>query len=270
MIHHQHSCRLHKCGLPALALDERRDNRSSNQGPEDFFHSRRAEDEYARQLRKIGTHIGTIVNGFDVKGPADLPFLSVALDRYSQVLAPWAASVGRRMIADVAQRDEMQWKRHSRQIGRALRNEIRNAPTGAVLQQRLADQVQLITSLPTVAAERVHKLTLEGIANGTRPAEIAKEIARSGEVSKSRATLIARTEVGRTATELMKARALHVGSTMFIWRTAGDSDVRLTHRLLNGRSFRWDDPPECDPGYHALPGAIFNCRCWPVPILPDF
>jgi SPP1 gp7 family putative phage head morphogenesis protein len=117
-----------------------------------------------------------------------------------------------------------------------------------------------------VAYERVHKLTLEGLSNGTRAKAIAAEIMRSGDVSESRAMLIARTEVARTSTEFTRARAEQIGSTHFIWRTARDRDVRQSHAHLEGKTFRWDAPPECDPGHHALPGCIWNCRCWAEPV----
>lgn len=135
--------------------------------------------------------------------------------------------------------------------------------------QRLADQVSLIKSLPSNAAQWVRDITLSGISGGKRPDVVAKQIMESGQVSKSRATLIARTEVARTATEITKARALHAGSTQFKWVTAGDSGVRPSHRKLDGKIFRWNSPPECNPGYHALPGAIWNCRCFPAPVFDD-
>ncbi|MDB5448411.1 MAG: putative head morphosis protein [Phenylobacterium sp.] len=235
-----------------------------------FIRTRKAEVQYGRQLRKLAKHIGDLIDGMWV--PDDLSAadqIAEAMQRYSRTIEPWARSVASRMLADVAARDRKAWKAVSAEMGRLLHEEIANAPTGQLMQQRLADQVSLITSLPPEAAARVHTLTLEGITLGRRAADIATEIGRSGEVSASRAMTIARTEVGRTATELTAVRAQAVGSTMFVWRTAGDADVRASHRALNGRAFRWDDPPECDPGHHALPGAIWNCRCIPEPILPD-
>ncbi|MDB5448315.1 MAG: putative head morphosis protein, partial [Phenylobacterium sp.] len=238
-------------------------------GDPSFVQARKVERYYGAQLRKIARHIGELVSG---SPPADLmqaALLGDRLRKYSALISPWAKSVAERMIADVSRRDRDAWRARSAEMGSLLRREIETAPTGAVMRESLARQVSLITSLPTEAAERVHHLTLEGIANGTRAKEIAAEIMRTGEVTKSRATLIARTEVGRTATELTAARALHVGSTEFIWRTSGDSDVRPSHRRLNGKAFRWDDPPECDPGHRALPGAIWNCRCYAEPIIPE-
>lgn len=191
------------------------------------------------------------------------------LRKYATLIQPWAKSVASRMIADVGRKNREVWKSRAAEMGGLLRKEIDTAPTGEAMRALLADQVRLITSLPLEAAERVHRLTLEGITNSARAGEIATEIMRTGEVTKSRATLIARTEVGRVSTTLTQVRAEHIGSTQFIWRTAGDSDVRASHAALNGKAFDWADPPECDPGYHALPGCIFNCRCYAEPIVPD-
>lgn len=217
----------------------------------------------------MASHVQDIVKGFDV---SDLPgalFARTALEQYARVLTPWAQAVGQRMVTEVAARDERSWFQIAERMGKALRQEIAQAPTGEVMRERMAEQVKLITSLPSEAAERVHRLALEGIAQGWRADRIADEIMTTGEVTRARANLIARTEVSRTATLLTQARAEHAGSSSYIWRTAGDSDVRPGHKALNGKVIKWNDPPECDPGYRAHAGAIFNCRCYPEPILDD-
>lgn len=262
--------------LPALelAFDKARPKTPEQKA---FKRSKATENRYAKTLRFVAQHVQSIVDAFnptpagpdDPVDPALTAQIETALNRYAQQLDDWAFAVADRMVKEVAARDASNWFETSRKMGRALRKEIAEAPTGQVMRERLEAQTALITSIPREAAERVRKLTLEGIVQGTRPAQIAKEIMRSGEVAESRAMLIARTEVSRTATELTRARAEHIGCTHFIWRTAGDSDVRPTHRALNGKIFRWDDPPECDPGHHALPGAIWNCRCYPEPVIPD-
>jgi len=234
-----------------------------------FIRARKTEREYARKLRSVARHIGDLVRGFDLEAPGVAGTIRSALERYANLLHPWAKSVGDRMVTEVAQRDERSWFRVADQMGTALRKEIAEAPIGEVMRARQAEQVKLITSLPLEAAERVQHMTREGIIKGWRADQIAAEIMKTGEVSLSRANTIARTEVGRTSTLLTQARAEHVGSTHFKWISAGDSDVRPTHRALNGKVFRWDDPPECDPGHRALPGAIWNCRCYPEPILED-
>lgn len=238
-----------------------------------FKRALKLERSYAQRLRGIARHIGDIVKGFawetleeiaSSSGPAQ-----TLLRRYADTLEPWAQAVAQRMVAEVAASDRVSWRKLSSDIGRQLHREIDTAPTGEAMRASMQRQVGLITSLPIEAAERVHKLTQEGIAQGRRAADIADEIMASGDVSRSRAELIARTETSRTATELTKARAEYVGSTHFQWVTAGDSDVRSTHKALNGKIFEWSNPPECDPGHHALPGGIWNCRCFPRPLVPD-
>jgi SPP1 gp7 family putative phage head morphogenesis protein len=237
---------------------------------ERFLAGRKAETQYGIQLRRVARHIGDIIRGVSPQGELfEADRIIDMLHRYADLLAPWARTVAARMLADVSERDARAWRAHGREIGRALRQEIARAPTGAVMQKALAEQVHYITSLPRDAAERVHKLTIEGMLNSTRASEIAKEIMASGEVSRSRATLIARTETSRTATELTKARAQYVGSTHAVWMTSRDGDVRKSHREMEGKVFAWDDPPTLSDGTTTLPGCIYNCRCFASPILPD-
>lgn len=208
----------------------------------------------------------------DANPPTDEASTASLIDqlaKYGRLITPWAQSVATRMIGEVANKDRDAWRAHSAEMGRLLHEEIESAPTGAAMRQLLNEQTALITSLPTEAAERVRLLTLEGITNATRAEDVAREIMRTGDVTQSRALTIARTEVSRTATTLTQVRAQHVGSTHFTWRTAGDSDVRPSHRTLNRRVFAWNDPPECDPGFRALPGCIFNCRCVAIPIIDE-
>ena len=137
------------------------------------------------------------------------------------------------------------------------------------MAEALNDQVTLIKSLPLEAAQRVHDLTILGLSDSTRAKEIAKEIYDTGKVTRSRATMIARTEVGRTATELTKVRAQAAGITHYIWRTSGDSDVRKSHRKMNGKVIAFSKAPEVDPGKHYHAGSFPNCRCYPEPIIPE-
>ena len=233
-----------------------------------FANVRRAELQYGRQLRKIARHVGEIIKGFPVGDPAALPVLEKALAGYSEVLRPWAETAAAAMVADVGRRDLKAWKKASADMSLALRIEIATAPTGQTFLALLAEQVAFITSLPIEAGRRVHELTIEGLANASRSGEIAKEILRSGDVTVSRANLIARTEVARTSSLLVQARAQHIGSPGYFWETSRDSDVRPSHKKMQGQFVRWDSPPTLD-GLTGHAGALPNCRCWERPVIPD-
>ncbi len=214
---------------------------------ERFWKARRAEISFRRRLLSVANQIDHIVRAVD-----DPNEIIALLTEWSHILNPWARAVATKMITEVSARDLKAWNELGREMGRALQREIRQAPTGQALRGYLAEQVDLITSLPLEAAQRVHKLTLRGITEGTRSQDIAAEILKTGHVTKSRARLIARTEVARTASALVQVRAQYVGSESYVWRTSLDDVIDLI-------GYRKQPTPEgyfCSPGF---PEAFARC-----------
>ncbi|EHK4052283.1 minor capsid protein, partial [Shigella flexneri] len=141
---------------------------------------------------------------------------------------------------------------------------VESAPVGQVMQSIIAEQVKYIKSLPLEAADRVYDIqnkAIEAVVTGGRAEQFAKEIASTGDVAKSRADLIARTELGRATGALDMARAIAIGSDGYIWRTADDGDVRDSHDHMKGKFVRWDSPPTLD-GMTGHAGELPNCRCY--------
>jgi SPP1 gp7 family putative phage head morphogenesis protein len=236
-----------------------------------FANARNAETWYGRALRRIAAAVETIIKGFDVTyDPDAIAKIENALGEYSKLLHPWAEAVSARLVEDLSRRDERAWIALGREHGAAVRHEIASVPVGNVYQQAMAEQVRLITSLPLDAAQRVHELATGSLYTGARPPEIIAEIMKTGEVTRSRATLIARTETSRASGEITSARAQYVGSPGYIWRTSRDRRVRPLHRKLEGTFHRWDDPPVSgENGERSLPGGIYQCRCYPEVLLPE-
>lgn len=232
-----------------------------------FLRARQAETGFRRDLFSVANQVDALVRGW---APLhDIPGLRAALQRYAEIIPPWARAVTANMHARVAQRDLTSWVELGRTMGHELRKVIAGAPVGEAMREAMAVQVHLITSLPLEAAERVHKLSVKAITESTRASEIEKLILQTGHVTRGRARTIARTEVARTSSLLMESRARYVGSTHYIWHTSQDADVRPSHRHLNRRTFAWDDPPVSEEGgERSHPGQIWNCRCWAEPILP--
>lgn len=224
-----------------------------------------AEREYVRALRKIAQHVGDIISGFP--HPEESAKLDEMLRKYSEILDQWARSTAGRMLSSVERRDLNAWRAMSKEMSLALRREIENTPTGRVVQTLMAEQVHLIKSIPLEAAQRVHRLVIEG-QNSMRAGEIAKEILKSGHVAKSRAELIALTETSRAASVLTQARAQHIGSEGYVWRTSKDSHVRDSHKHMEGRFVRWDSPPTLD-NLTGHAGCLPRCRCYPEVVIPD-
>jgi SPP1 gp7 family putative phage head morphogenesis protein len=250
-----------------------------------FARARNAQTSYGRQLRRIAEQIARIIEHYHPEGseapipPGAMARLEAALKKYAEALEPWAKASAMRMIAEVNRRDLTAWRQYSATMSRSMRHQLFSTPIGATVQELLAQQVDLITSLPWDAARRVQEKSLEAMTAGQRYPQRTDEIeellaqthpSATEQWLKNRATLIARTETARAASVLTQARAQHIGSESYIWTTAGDWKVRPSHRKLGGTVHRWDEPPLSDmPNYHSHPGQIFNCRCVALPIIPD-
>ena len=171
------------------------------------------------------------------------------------------------MLADVNRRDLTMWRANSAAMSKALREELLTAPTGTTMRSMLHEQVDLITSLPKEAAERVHEMAQKTLVTGQRSKTLIKDILETGDVTEARARCIARTEVSRAAAKLTQARAEYAGSEGYIWRTVHDMDVRPSHKEMDGKYVRWSQEPLLSDGTRTHAGCIYNCRCVAEPIL---
>ncbi|EBD0802830.1 phage head morphogenesis protein [Salmonella enterica] len=233
--------------------------------------SRQAEIRYRTSLRQIARAVGDIVNGHYDGSNDSVTEIMEALERYSEIITPWAAKVAENFTADIVRKNDEQWRKHSKTISRELRNLVSNAPPGQVMKSIVAEQVKYIKSLPLEAADRVYDIqnrAIEAVVTGGRAEHFAKEIAASGDIAKSRADLIARTELGRATGALDQARALSIGSNGYIWRTAEDGDVRHSHREMEGKFVEWGRPPTLD-GMNGHAGELPNCRCYKEIVFPN-
>ncbi|EDV9708841.1 phage head morphogenesis protein [Salmonella enterica subsp. enterica] len=233
--------------------------------------SRQAEIRYRTSLRQIARAVGDIVNGHYDGSNDSVTEIMEALERYSEIITPWATKVAENFTADIVRKNDEQWRKHSKTISRELRNLVSNAPPGQVMKSIVAEQVKYIKSLPLEAADRVYDIqnrAIEAVVTGGRAEHFAKEIAVSGDIAKSRADLIARTELGRATGALDQARALSIGSNGYIWRTAEDGDVRHSHREMEGKFVEWGRPPTLD-GMTGHAGELPNCRCYKEIVFPN-
>jgi SPP1 gp7 family putative phage head morphogenesis protein len=236
-----------------------------------FQTARSAEAEFARALRGIAAEVGRLVASFVHGVTIDYPPLRDALDRYADLIRPWAERKAEIIVGQVDAHNRKVWFENSAQLSHGMRRTILSTPVGVQFRELVGLQTALITSIPTKAAARVQKLVQENIVQGGRSTAlvpgIEKEILKSGKVAKSRATMIARTETARAQSVLTEARAKSIGSTGYIWRTVHDADVRPSHKKMEGQYVAWNDPPTLD-GLTGHAGCLPNCRCYPEPVIP--
>ena len=109
-----------------LTLDRKRDRNPVK--------TARIEQRYALQLKKVAHQVGSILSPFTPGDMSQVPTIEQLLKAYSDMLKGWATQTASNMLMDVALRDEQAWQTMAKELSRGLREEIRNAPTGRVMQ----------------------------------------------------------------------------------------------------------------------------------------
>ena len=227
-----------------------------------FQPSKAAERRYATQVRGVGREVGRIL-----QASPDAAAARHQLKRYTEAIKPWAEQTAANMVRDCARHNEQGWRAAAQHWGIDIRGMLA-ADISKAVNEKISDNIKLITSLPQHAAERVGELARQAVENGTRAETLAKQIAAQGDVAMSRARTIAATEISKTGTALTSARAQAVGSEGYIWRTTRDGNRRPSHAAMEGRYVRWDQPPTLD-GMTGHAGEFPNCRCYPEPVVPE-
>ena len=141
------------------------------------------------------------------------------------------------------------------------------APTIKAFRQ---SHVDLIRTMTESKVERVRAI-LEDAGPGSRVETIRNRLMEDEGVSKRQAGLIARDQVLKLNSAVTQKRHEAAGLTEYIWRTSGDASVRPEHRKLEGKRFRYDQPPVvAKNGDRARPGEYFQCRCTMEPVIEGF
>lgn len=124
--------------------------------------------------------------------------------------------------------------------------------------------IKLIKSVPQGFYSDVSQRVVTALRKGTRASDLQSMIQDRYGVTESRARTIARDQIGKLNGELNKARQRNMGVERFVWRTSEDERVRPEHEDLDGKTFKWNDPPS-----EGIPGEPINCRCEAEPVLSD-
>lgn len=152
-----------------------------------------------------------------------------------------------------------------RQVHAALGADVlQDRGLAAVFEGFVAENVALIRDLGPRVLGQVERAVTRAVASGTPHPELAREIEDSFRVSRDRARLIARDQVGKLYGQVNGARQRTLGVTRYVWRTVRDERVRSEHAEREGQTFSWDDPPE-----DGHPGEPINCRCSAEPLFDE-
>lgn len=141
---------------------------------------------------------------------------------------------------------------------------------------------QLITNMTDDEIYRVSGIVQRGLQEGSSLESVTKNIEKSFGITRRHAKLIARDQTTKLNGSLTKLRQQELGINTYRWLTAGDERVRKTHRVLDNKICRWDDPTvfldestgkwvkrSTIGGTEVHTSQDVNCRCQPIPQFED-
>lgn len=151
-----------------------------------------------------------------------------------------------------------------KQTGIDFSSLMNNEALQEAIDEAVAANIALINSIPQQYLDRVEQAVMTSLQAGTLNTTLADDLLKIEGVTKSRAKLIARDQLGKINSRLSQIRQQSLGVTHYFWSTSHDERVRDRHRRWDGDRIAWDTPT-----IDGHPGQAIQCRCTAIPDL-DF
>lgn len=246
---------------------------------DDWDFPNRIEINYYNSLKKL---IKSFINSISISPENNSPFhiLSKFVQFFnSEAGVEYINATATRMITGLRVNSAKTWREaasegmRSKDIRELLMKELKGT-IGIRINELVEENQQFISTFSDDIKNKAEEYIKEEMLKGRRSESIAKDlIEQFPDITEGRLKLIARTETSKASTALIRARSEYLNLPWYIWVTSTDIRVRKSHKHMQGVLINWNDPPsperlskEKDYGeYHA--GNIFNCRCYPRPLL---
>lgn len=192
--------------------------------------------------------------------------------RFGQLEVALAERTGQRQLGPALREVAAEVARHNQsEMSRVLSVDLRGADVGleSFIGGFIEKNVRLIQSVGVEQLSRMQEVVSNATQGQTRVEELRDQILSTFDVTKSRASLIARDQTLKANAQLTQVRQQQVGVTEYIWTSSGDERVRPGHLDLDGTTQSWLVPPVVDEktGRTAHPGEDYQCRCTATPIV---
>lgn len=165
-------------------------------------------------------------------------------------------------------------------VDRTLKTQMRNAGFTVKFTMTKAmrsafdavvdENIALIKSIPEKYLTDVKVDLMQSVQNGRDLGYLSNRLVKRTGITQRRAAFIARDQNNRASAVMARTRQLELGITRAKWlHSAGGKTPRPKHVAFSGQEFDLASGHDFEDGEGSiLPGAVYNCRCVSVPILP--
>lgn len=159
-----------------------------------------------------------------------------------------------------------------------------------ILQTWTDNFVNLCKSTNEEMRKKVAGVVSDGVLSGRNLREMIKEVQNTcGDFSRTKAELIATTEVGKLNSAIARNQSESAGIEYYEWSAAMDGRTRESHAVMDGKICKWGDDDHYwewvdgkdgkrelkqrdrpSAAYKGAPGTDFRCRCVALPYVPEY
>lgn len=154
--------------------------------------------------------------------------------------------------------------------GVAIDTTVKSAALRDTMRSIIAENVDLIKSIPAQYMDRVKGDVYRSITSGQGLYDLIPKIKEYGNMTDRRAKNIALDQTRKAYNAINAEKMKSVGVKKFEWiHSGGGRFPREEHIEMDGNIYSFDDLPIIDSktGERGIPGQAINCRCTMRPIV---
>lgn len=175
-------------------------------------------------------------------------------------------------VKDADKSSQAQLKSSLKQLsgGLTLKTDILSGPLKDIVPASIAENVDLIKSIPEQYHKAVSGAVYRSITTGNGLQDLIPYLDRYKGITLRRARFIAEDQTRKAFNSINKGRLEQIGVKQFEWlHTGGSQHPRPLHVKMSGNIYNFDKPPIIDErtGERGIPGQLPNCRCRMVPVI---
>lgn len=248
-----------------------------------------------KQLREIGAKWDSKTSTFKINSSALPVEVRNAISASESHFQAKIADVDKRLAQIVPEEiaDQLKVSKHFDstlwKVNQDFHGSLHNLTVAPVLtperRKRLANEWQNNLKLPIVnwtqkEIVNLRKAMQQSVFAGNRNEVAVKIIKDSYDVSINKAKFLARQETRLLLTKFKQTRYEEAGVDEYKWGISNNAiqakgaryikgQVRHDHGVLEGKTFKWNNPPVTNTitGARNNPGQDYNCRCFAIPIV---
>jgi SPP1 gp7 family putative phage head morphogenesis protein len=177
----------------------------------------------------------------------------------------------KRMLQRVTKNSQVTLGQSLRDISETLKidTSLSDARLQEVIKASTQEAAGLIKRIPEQFLGDVQGQVMRSITSGRGMQDLVPYLAKKYEGDKRWARHVAMDQTRKAYSNVNAARLQKLGCESYIWiHSGGSAHPRQEHIDMNGKEFRFDDPPVIDKrtGQRGKPGDAIFCRCVMKPV----